>query len=89
MTRTNPQLQYEGCERISEFKHSGCAVLCLFAPGLYLLLGLAGAIAGGLWRWCIRPDFSDHWRALLAALLASAWIYTLPYLGLRCFVWKA
>lgn len=51
----------------------------LFAPGLYLLLGLAGAIAGGLWRWCIRPEFSDHWRTLLAALLSSAWIYTLPY----------
>lgn len=66
----------------------------LFAPGLYLLLGVAAA-----WLAC-RPSLANgvgqsHWRLGVLALLASAWAYTLPYFLLapsaetRYLIWPA
>lgn len=44
----------------------------LYAPGFYLLLGLFGAAL--LWR-----TGAGCWSGAAAALLGSAWLYTLPY----------
>lgn len=46
-----------------------------YAAGLYLGLGL---LAGALW-WRRRPQPPAPWPGLAGALLASAWVYTLPY----------
>lgn len=46
-----------------------------YAAGAYLALGLLGG--GVLWRR--RSRLPAPWPALGAALLASAWLYTLPY----------